>query len=321
MKFLLTICVLMISTVIYAQTFEEYYNSGNEKAAAKDYKGSIKDYDKAIKANPSFSEAYYNRGSSKIHLNDFKSALADFDKAIELRPDFISAYRNRGILRNNINDHEGAIADLDMAIKLEPNGAASYYLRGQIKLSTQDLDGGCADLTKAQSMGEVRAEKFIKQYCTSGSLKQNNATESLALNWPDDEGWKVASNQKDNEHSQIELLRNNETFDNWTEIGTMMTYPALHNIPMEAAMNAMHEQAKKKGSSSAKLTFIEKDEKDKYPWIIFTIESRNESQLWYITQGSDALYVSFRAIKQKAIPEGLKTKWTTFFKTAKIVVN
>lgn len=96
-------------------------------------------------------------------------------------------------------------------------------------------------------------------------------------------------------------------------------------VPVDKAMNLMFDQAKQ-NSPNAKLTFIEKDEKADYPWIIFTIEAPGfkndkipESQLWYIVQGKQALYTNFRAVKQSTVPADLKEKWIKFFKSGKIV--
>ena len=40
-------------------------NRGNAKAELKEYKGAIKDYDKAIELDPNFAGAYMNRGNVK----------------------------------------------------------------------------------------------------------------------------------------------------------------------------------------------------------------------------------------------------------------
>lgn len=116
-----------------------------------------------------------------------------------------------------------------------------------------------------------------------------------------------------------------QTLENWTEIGTMMSIKGAKNVPMDRAMNMMYDQAKQ-NSANAKLTFLEKDENTEYPWIIFTIESPNfkndktpESQLWYIVQGKQALYVNFRAVKKETISADLKEKWMRFFKTGKVM--
>lgn len=149
--------------------------------------------------------------------------------------------------------------------------------------------------------------------------------ESLMLDWPDSEGWKIGDDQENEQQHVLDLIRNDETIDSWTELGNMTSIKGVVKVPVDYAMNLMFEQTKKK-SSKAKLTFIEKNENLDCPWIIFTIECPNfkknkqpESQLWFIIQGKQALYTNFRAIKEATIPADLKVKWTDFFKTGKIV--
>lgn len=145
------------------------------------------------------------------------------------------------------------------------------------------------------------------------------------LHWPENENWKVGSNQENEQIAMLELIHSNETLENWTEFGSMMSIKGVKNIPVDKAMNMMYDQTKL-NSPKAKLTFIEKDDSAEHPWIIFTIESprfkddkKPESQLWYIVQGKQALYTNFRAIKESSIPQDLRDKWIIFFKTGKIV--
>ncbi|OCX52626.1 hypothetical protein BEL04_14355 [Mucilaginibacter sp. PPCGB 2223] len=174
--------------------------------------------------------------------------------------------------------------------------------------------------------GVVIATKAIKTLSKDTSTyNQQKRNESIMLDWPDSEGWKVGGDQENEQEHVIDLVRNNETVDKWTELGNMTTIKVIKNLPIDKAMDFMFDQAKQH-SPKAKLTFIEKDERAENPWIIFTIESPGfkdnktpESQLWYIVQGKQALYTNFRAVKQASIPDALKTKWIAFFKTAKIV--
>lgn len=159
---------------------------------------------------------------------------------------------------------------------------------------------------------------------TETASKQKSG-ESLMLDWPDSEGWKIGDNQENEQMHVIDVVRNNETVGKWTELGNMTTIKVIKSMPVEKAMDMMFDQAKRQ-SPKAKLTFMEKDEQAENPWIIFTIESPGfkndktpESQLWYIIQGKQALYTNFRAVKQASIPDDLKTKWIAFFKTSKLV--
>ena len=99
MKKLLTTIAIIGSLTAFGQTAQDNYNKGNEKANAKDYAGSIKDFDKAVKLDPKYTDAYYNRGTSKMYMKDYKGAITDFDKAIELKPDFLNAFTNRGVAK------------------------------------------------------------------------------------------------------------------------------------------------------------------------------------------------------------------------------
>ena len=65
MKNLLYTLALLISFSSFGQTAKEYFNSGYDKAEAKDYYGAISDYTKAIELDPNYANAYYNRGLSK----------------------------------------------------------------------------------------------------------------------------------------------------------------------------------------------------------------------------------------------------------------
>ena len=70
MKNILFTLALLVSFVSFGQTAEEYFDSGYDKAKAKDYYGAIADYTKAIELNPKYTEAYNNRGITKDILKD-----------------------------------------------------------------------------------------------------------------------------------------------------------------------------------------------------------------------------------------------------------
>lgn len=321
MKQLFIILVLGIFTTSFGQTADEYLKSGIEKHNSKDFEGAIKEYSKAIKVDKNLKYGYYNRGVCELGLKDYKSAKKDFDKTIELDPVFTKAFYSRASVYVSQEKYLEALPDLDKTIELDLRFPNALTLRGQIRAQTGNKNGACEDFNKSKEIGDKQAEKYLSQFC--GNEQQKG--ESLSLHWPENENWKVGSNQENDQMTMIELIPSNETLDNWTEIGTMTAIKGAKNIPMDKAMNLMFDQSKK-NSPKSKLTFIEKDESVEFPWIIFIIESPNfkddkksESQLWYIVQGKNSLYTNFRAIKESSIPENLKDKWTKFFKTAKIV--
>lgn len=321
MKILVTTIVFICSLFAFGQTSSDYLESGIIKHKQQDYKGAIKDYTKAIKEDNQSSDAYFNRGICEIALKYYKSAMSDLTKAIEISPDFVKAYYSRATIYVAQEMYKKSLPDLDKVVELDPSIPNALILRGQVRAQVGNKKGACEDFNQAKEMGDQQADKYLSQFC--GNKQQDG--ESLMLDWPESENWKIGSTQENEEMAMIELIHSDETLEDWTEIGTMMSVKRATNIPMDNAMNMMFEQTKM-NSPKAKLTFIEKNEEVEYPWIIFSIESPNfkddknpESQLWYIVQGKTALYINFRAVKQSAIPLELKEKWIRFFKTGKVI--
>src|SRR5690554_3070233 len=292
MKILVTTIVFICSLFAFGQTSSDYLESGIIKHKQQDYKGAIKDYTKAIKEDNQSSDAYFNRGICEIALKDYKSAMSDLTKAIEISPDFVKAYYSRATIYVAQEMYKKSLPDLDKVVELDPSIPNALILRGQVRAQVGNKKGACEDFNQAKEMGDQQADKYLSQFC--GNKQQDG--ESLMLDWPESENWKIGSTQENEEMAMIELIHSDETLEDWTEIGTMMSVKRATNIPMDNAMNMMFEQTKM-NSPKAKLTFIEKNEEVEYPWIIFSIESPNfeddknpESQLWYIVQGKTALY-------------------------------
>lgn len=147
------------------QVPDDYFNKGEAKAQANDFKGAILDLNMAIELNPNFALSYYNRGNAKFRLQDIKGAIEDFNKAILLNSTFVQAFYNRGFVKIQLQDYNGALTDFNRAVELKPDFADAYLNRGLMKISLRTKDNGCTDLIKASSLGSTKAEKAIKMYC------------------------------------------------------------------------------------------------------------------------------------------------------------
>ncbi len=321
MKKTITAFMLICSITAFGQSSEEHLENGVSKHNKEDFKGAIKDYTKAIKADKKNKVAYFNRGTCELALEDFNAAMADFDKTINLDPQYVTAYYSRASVFVSQQKYKDALPDLDKTIELNPAIPNALTLRGQIRAQTGNKKGACEDFNMAKEIGDKQADKYLSQFC--GNEQQNG--ESLMLYWPEEENWKIGNEQENGEHHVLDLIPSNETIDNWTELGNMTSIKEVKGVSMDKVMNLMFEQSKLNAPKS-KLTFLEKDENTEYPWIIFAIESPRfkndktpESQLWYIVQGKQALYTNFRAIKKATIPVELAEKWSTFFKSGTIV--
>lgn len=159
----------------------------------------------------------------------------------------------------------------------------------------------------------------------SANVFSQDKIENHKVDWPEEYEWKIGSNQENAQMHMIELIPGDETINDWTIIGTMMSVKGAKNIPMDVYINLHYEQAKKT-APKAKLTVIEKNENGKNHWAIFTVESPRfindknpESQLYYIIQGNTSFYSASVAIKEKKLKDDFIEKWTKVFKSSELV--
>jgi tetratricopeptide (TPR) repeat protein len=219
MKKTLTAIAVLCSLAVLGQTSEEHLRNGITKHKKQDYKGAIRDYDKAIKSDKNNKDAFYNRGTCELALKDFKSAMNDFNATLELDARFVKAYYSRATVFVSQEKYLEALPDLDKTIELDPTVPNVLTLRGQIRAQTGNKKGACEDFNNAKEIGDKQADRYISQFC--GNEQQTG--ESLMLNWPESENWKIGSSQENEQMAMLELIHANETIENWTEFGSMMS--------------------------------------------------------------------------------------------------
>ena len=117
---------LLSTQAAYAQSAEDWLNSGIQKASRGNLQGAIADYTQAIIINPMYAVVYYNRGNTKAHLKDWKGAIYDFTKAIKIDPNDAIAFLNRGFVKENIGDLKGACTDWRKAADLADTQPAKW---------------------------------------------------------------------------------------------------------------------------------------------------------------------------------------------------
>jgi len=123
-----------------------YFNRGVAYGHKGDFDRAIRDFDQAIKINPSY-EAFYSRGLTYSNKGLWDRAIQDYDEAIKLNPNYVKAISNRGNAYLAKRQYDRAIQDYDQAIKLDPNEAIpvnnrgnAYYQLGQVDRAIQDFD-------------------------------------------------------------------------------------------------------------------------------------------------------------------------------------
>jgi len=154
---------------------------------------------------------------------------------------------------------------------------------------------------------------------------QAQEQETIMIEWPKQYNWEVLSNNESDQMHRMEIVPKNETGENWTILGQMMSIKGAHNISMEKAKELMYKQIKM-NAPGAIISTLQKDEDLQLPWILFKIEcpkfednNNPESQLWYIKQGLNALYINFVAIKKASLDDVFIDRWGQVFIGSKLV--
>ena len=166
MKGILTALAIICSMTAFGQTSQEHLQNGITKHKQLDFKGAIKDYDKAIKEDKSNKDAYFNRGTCELALKDFKSAMADFNETIELDPKFVKAYYSRASVLVSQEKYADALPDLDKTVALDPSTPNALTLRGQIRAQTGNKKGACEDFNQAK-LRTIGANIFLLKVVVS----------------------------------------------------------------------------------------------------------------------------------------------------------
>ena len=81
---------------------------------------ALKDFNRAIKIDPSHHDGYLGRGDTLNTMGRYEEALRDYDKALEIEPTLAKAYINRAIAYSHLGQYEKAIADYEKGLELDP---------------------------------------------------------------------------------------------------------------------------------------------------------------------------------------------------------
>lgn len=127
------------------------YNRAQLLAKLRRAEEAVREYTKAIDADPHHSEYYFERAGLHRQLGQLEPALRDYEAAIRLSPPYPEAHYNRGVLALECGDVETALADLTYVLELEPAFADAYVNRasalrelGEHEAAGRDVDAGLA---------------------------------------------------------------------------------------------------------------------------------------------------------------------------------
>ena len=149
--------------------------------------------------------------------------------------------------------------------------------------------------------------------------------ELLKIEWPEEYKMKKALDIEDEKTRFVVFVPENETVDNWTILGSLVSYKKT-KVPNIDIIIKSYEETFLKEEPSAKLTILEKDDRAENIWALFKIEapsvskkSNLEAQLVYVIQGEDDIHNVFVMIKEKTLSQKFVKKWSKIFKESKLI--
>lgn len=103
-------------------------NRGIALAEAGDAEAAVRDFDDALRLNPTYVDALVNRGAAKLQAGRLEAALADLVRAARMQPGhpqvggLLTEARYRRALRSlEAGDREAAVRDLELVLRADPD--------------------------------------------------------------------------------------------------------------------------------------------------------------------------------------------------------
>ena len=149
--------------------------------------------------------------------------------------------------------------------------------------------------------------------------------EVLKIEWAEEYKMKKALDIEDEKTRFMMFVPENETIDNWTILGSLVSYKKTKAPNIDIIIKS-YEETFLKEEPSAKLTILEKNDRAENIWALFKIEapsiskkSNLEAQLVYVIQGEDDIHNVFVMIKEKTLSQKFVKKWSKIFKESKLI--
>jgi len=154
---------------------EALYLRGLARERKGEFAAAAADLEKAVRLEPAKAE-YHNRlGLALQKTGRLDEALASYDKAVELAPEDAEAYGNRGALHHERGELDAALRDFDRAIALAPNAAETYCSRAAVRSAKGDVEGAIRDYTRTIELAPETAAAYLNRGLLRRSRGENKA--------------------------------------------------------------------------------------------------------------------------------------------------
>lgn len=139
-----------------------HHNRGLVYDTAGKTKLALKDYNKAIELDATYSSPLNNRGIIYLRQKKLARALQDFNTSIELDPKNYYALNSRGrFFLNEKNDPNRALSDFKNALALNPSYSLTQANMGFAFEKLRKRDDAIIHFEKALALGVTAPQKKI----------------------------------------------------------------------------------------------------------------------------------------------------------------
>lgn len=123
-----------------------------------------REFDRALKIDPTYADAYTNRGQCRVLMGDEERGIRDMERAVRLKkdePDVFNVLAETLLQRHTLPATQRAIKLFLMSLALEPEQPRVFYHLGTAYTMLQDKNMAIRFFTKAIEIDPVYAEAFM----------------------------------------------------------------------------------------------------------------------------------------------------------------
>jgi len=99
---------------------EQHRLKGNELYGQGKYPDAIKEYEEAIKRNPTDARLYANKATGLMKLMEYPSALNDINKCIDLDANYVKAWAKKGVIHFHMKEYHKSVEAYEKGLKIDP---------------------------------------------------------------------------------------------------------------------------------------------------------------------------------------------------------